>query len=127
MNPRQLIEVNDRVTSQAIRYVWGIDDAQLRFVQHKLGKREPSTPLDVPAITANAIASLAEWAPAADVFSTGFQILARNILTHTYQDHEARDHDPECIITHERNAHEYGDGPESNHAGRRSHPPCQPT
>ena len=123
MNPTSPFEqVNDRLASQAIRYVWGIDDAQ-----SKLGKREPSTLLDVPANTANAIASLSDWAPAADVFSTVFQILALNILTPTYQYHEAQDHDPECVIAHERNLDEYGDGPECNHAGRHSRPQCQPT
>jgi hypothetical protein len=45
--PGQLMEhVNDRVASQARRYVWGVDDAELRFVEDRLGRMEPSTPLD---------------------------------------------------------------------------------
>jgi Protein of unknown function (DUF4238) len=47
IGPRRLLEhVNDRVASQAVKYVWGVDDSQLRFVENRLGKMEPSTPLD---------------------------------------------------------------------------------
>ena len=47
MNPRQLMEqVNDRVASQARRFVYGSDDRQLRFVANRLGRMEPSTPLE---------------------------------------------------------------------------------
>jgi Protein of unknown function (DUF4238) len=46
-DPRRLVEhVNDRVVSQAVKYVWGVDDSQLRFVENRLGRMEPSTPLD---------------------------------------------------------------------------------
>jgi hypothetical protein len=38
--------INDRVTSQARKYVYGTDDTQLRFVANRLGKKLPSTPLD---------------------------------------------------------------------------------
>jgi hypothetical protein len=49
--PDQLMEhVNDRVASQARRYVWGVDDAELRFVEDRLGKMEPSTPLDTAVL-----------------------------------------------------------------------------
>ena len=45
--PRRLMEhVNDRVAAQAVKYVWGIDDSQLRFVEKRLGRMLPSTPLD---------------------------------------------------------------------------------
>jgi hypothetical protein len=47
MSPRQLMEqVNHRVVSQARKYVWGVDDSQLRFVQNRFGMMEPSTPLE---------------------------------------------------------------------------------
>jgi Protein of unknown function (DUF4238) len=47
MNARQLMEqVNNRVVSQARKYVWGIDDTQLRFVRNRFGRMEPSTPLE---------------------------------------------------------------------------------
>jgi len=47
IHPRQLMEqVNNRVTSQARKYVWGTDDTQLRFVQNRFGRMEPSTPLE---------------------------------------------------------------------------------
>jgi hypothetical protein len=46
-NPDELItHVNDRVASQARKYVWGVDDAHLHFVEDRLGRMEPSTPLD---------------------------------------------------------------------------------
>jgi uncharacterized protein DUF4238 len=38
--------INDRVASQARKYVYGTDDTQLRFVANRLGKEIPSTPLD---------------------------------------------------------------------------------
>jgi hypothetical protein len=37
--------VNSKVSEQAINYVYGIDDRQLRFVANRLGKRIQSTPL----------------------------------------------------------------------------------
>jgi hypothetical protein len=37
--------VNHKVSEQAIRYVYGIDDRQLRFVANRLGRMVPSTPL----------------------------------------------------------------------------------
>jgi hypothetical protein len=47
MNPRKLMEqVNDRVASQARKYVWGVDDTQLRFVRNRFGRMDPSTPLE---------------------------------------------------------------------------------
>ncbi len=47
MAPRDLMEqVNDRVASQARRYVYGTDESQLRFVQNRLGLKAPSTPLE---------------------------------------------------------------------------------
>jgi len=46
-----MAQVNNRVASQARRYVWGTDNRQLRFVENRLGKKWPSTPLEtrVPA------------------------------------------------------------------------------
>jgi hypothetical protein len=46
-----MAQVNDRVASQARKYVYGCDDRQLRFVQNRLGRKWPSTPLEtrVPA------------------------------------------------------------------------------
>jgi Protein of unknown function (DUF4238) len=50
-NPRRLLEhVNDRMASQAVRYVWGVDDGQLRFVENRLGRMIPSTPLDTAVL-----------------------------------------------------------------------------
>jgi hypothetical protein len=37
--------VNNKVAEQAIDYVYDVDDSQLRFVENRLGKRVPSTPL----------------------------------------------------------------------------------
>lgn len=37
--------VNDRVAGQAIKYVYGTNDRQLRFVSNRLGRRFPATPL----------------------------------------------------------------------------------
>jgi uncharacterized protein DUF4238 len=47
MDPRDLMEqVNDRVASQARRFVYGTDDRQLRFVSKRLGQKKPSIPLE---------------------------------------------------------------------------------
>jgi len=44
---RELAEtVNDKMCRQARRYVYGIDDSQLRFVAKRLGAKAPATPLD---------------------------------------------------------------------------------
>ena len=40
-----VVSVNDRVSKQAIDYVYGVDDKHLRFVCRRLGKRWKSTPL----------------------------------------------------------------------------------
>ncbi len=46
-DPNMLIaQVNGRVASQARKYVYGIDDRQLRFVEKRLGRKWPSTPLE---------------------------------------------------------------------------------
>jgi hypothetical protein len=46
-NPRELMaQVNDRVASQARKFVYGTDDSQLRFVANRLGRMEPATPLE---------------------------------------------------------------------------------
>jgi hypothetical protein len=53
-DPRKLMEhVNDRVASQAVKYVWGVDDSQLRFVENRLGRMIPSTPLDTAILGAS--------------------------------------------------------------------------
>lgn len=52
IDPEILIaQVNHRVASQARKYVYGCDDRQLRFVENRLGRKWPSTPLEtrVPA------------------------------------------------------------------------------
>jgi hypothetical protein len=41
-----MTQVNDRVASQARRYIYGADNKQLRFVENRLGRRWPSTPLE---------------------------------------------------------------------------------
>jgi hypothetical protein len=47
IDPRDLMQqINERVASQARRYVYGTDDSQLRFVANRLGQRKPSTPLE---------------------------------------------------------------------------------
>jgi hypothetical protein len=57
-DPRKLMEhVNDRVASQAVNYVWGADDSQLHFVGNRLGRMEPSTPLDTAPLSSRAGAS----------------------------------------------------------------------
>jgi hypothetical protein len=54
-DPRRLLEhVNDRVACQAVKYVWGVDDSQLRFVENRLGRMEPSTPLDTASLSTKA-------------------------------------------------------------------------
>ena len=45
-------QINHRVAVQARRFVYGIDDSQLRFVENRLGKMEPLTPLEYPKLTA---------------------------------------------------------------------------
>ena len=46
MSDDQLVfAVNSKVSEQAIDYVYGVDDKQLRFVANRLGKRVQSTPL----------------------------------------------------------------------------------
>jgi hypothetical protein len=46
MSDDQIVEtVNHKVSEQAIKYVYGIDDHQLRFVANRLGRMVPSTPL----------------------------------------------------------------------------------
>jgi Protein of unknown function (DUF4238) len=37
---------NDRVVRQARKFVWGLDDTQLRFVERRLGEMLPSSPLE---------------------------------------------------------------------------------
>ena len=37
--------VNNKVAEQAVKYVYGTDDSQLRFVKNRLGKMVQSTPL----------------------------------------------------------------------------------
>lgn len=41
-----IAQINDRVASQARRYVYGFDNKQLRFVENRLGRKLPSTPLE---------------------------------------------------------------------------------
>ena len=44
--PRDLIQiVNHRIAESSVRYVYGVDDSQLRFVARRLGKAVPSSPL----------------------------------------------------------------------------------
>jgi Protein of unknown function (DUF4238) len=46
MNSDEIVEVvNHKVSEQAIKYAYGIDDRQLRFVTNRLGRMVPSTPL----------------------------------------------------------------------------------
>ncbi|MEH2536935.1 MULTISPECIES: DUF4238 domain-containing protein [unclassified Bradyrhizobium] len=50
MNPIALMkQVNDRVASQARRYIYSCDNKQLRFVENRLGRKWPSTPLETSA------------------------------------------------------------------------------
>jgi Protein of unknown function (DUF4238) len=47
MDPNDVLHNNnDRVTSQAKKYVYGIDDSQLAFVEPRLGLQLPSTPFE---------------------------------------------------------------------------------
>jgi hypothetical protein len=41
-------QVNHRVAIQSRKFVYGINDSQLRFIENRLGKMEPSTPLEYP-------------------------------------------------------------------------------
>lgn len=41
-----MAQINDRVASQARKYVYGNDNRQLRFVENRLGRKWPSTPLE---------------------------------------------------------------------------------
>ena len=41
-----MAQINDRVASQARKYVYGDDNRQLRFVENRLGRKWPSTPLE---------------------------------------------------------------------------------
>jgi hypothetical protein len=44
----EIIEaINDRVCSQARKFVYGVDDSQFRFVHNRFGKRIRSSPFDV--------------------------------------------------------------------------------
>jgi hypothetical protein len=39
--------VNDQVAAQARKFVWGLDDGQLRFVERRLGEMRPSSIMDL--------------------------------------------------------------------------------
>lgn len=41
-----MAQVNDRIASQARRCVYGLDNTQLRFIEKRLGRKWPSTPLE---------------------------------------------------------------------------------
>lgn len=41
-----MAQINDRVASQARKYVYGADNKHLRFVENRLGRKWPSTPLE---------------------------------------------------------------------------------
>jgi hypothetical protein len=41
-----MAQINDRVVSQARKYVYGTNSSQLRFVENRLGRKWPSTPLE---------------------------------------------------------------------------------
>jgi hypothetical protein len=46
MTSDEMVEaVNNKVAEQAIKYVYGVDDSQLRFVANRLGKRIQASPL----------------------------------------------------------------------------------
>lgn len=52
IDPGVLItQVNHRVASQARRHVYGADNTQVRFVENRLGRMWPSTPLEARAPT----------------------------------------------------------------------------
>jgi hypothetical protein len=38
--------MNNEITRQARRFVWGLDDRQLRFVERRLGEMRRMTPAD---------------------------------------------------------------------------------
>jgi Protein of unknown function (DUF4238) len=38
--------MNERVAAQACKFVWGLDDSQLSFVEQLIGKKLPMSPLD---------------------------------------------------------------------------------
>jgi hypothetical protein len=47
MKPTEMIRrANHRVSECSVRYVYGTDDTQLRFVARRLGRAVPSSPLD---------------------------------------------------------------------------------
>jgi len=47
IDPAQILHnVNHKVASQAVKYVYGCDDSQLAFVAERIGKQIPSTPLE---------------------------------------------------------------------------------
>ena len=47
LSPRNLIwNTNTKIVEQAVKYVYGFSDAELRLVAKGLGKRIPSTPLE---------------------------------------------------------------------------------
>ena len=51
-DPRKLMQhVNDRVASQAAKYVWGLNGSQLRFVENRLGRMLPSSRLDIAPLS----------------------------------------------------------------------------
>jgi Protein of unknown function (DUF4238) len=46
INSNEIVEaVNNKVAEQAVKYVYGVDDSQHRFVANRLAKRARSTPL----------------------------------------------------------------------------------
>jgi hypothetical protein len=38
--------MNERVAAQACKFVWGLDDSQLSFVEQLIGKKLPMSSLD---------------------------------------------------------------------------------
>jgi len=49
MTTDEIVETtNNKVAEQAIKYVYGVDDTQLRFVANRLGKKVRSSPLEPP-------------------------------------------------------------------------------
>jgi len=46
LSPDEFVEAaNNKVAEQAFKYVYGIDNGQVRFVSNRLGKRVRSSPL----------------------------------------------------------------------------------
>jgi hypothetical protein len=41
-----MFQMNDRMAAQARKFVWGLDDKQLRFVANRFGRRERGYPFD---------------------------------------------------------------------------------